>query len=231
VPYAPVLGNHDYDNGNGLDEEGNRAATNYNTYFGPSRFLGYSWYGGGYPTGSNENFYITFMAGTRTYLVIAMEYYPRTNAGRWAQKIVADNSDKEVIIATHAYLNDDGTRLVKGGRRGPPKGLTSDNDNDAEEMWAKFVKRYRNIILVVCGHHSPPDHSVIMARRSDVGDNGNLVHQLLSDYQWFTNGGSGYMRIMKFRPSKGIIEVRTYSPYLNAFETDASNQFALKYSE
>ena len=230
VPYAPVLGNHDYDDGDGLDEKGNRAAVkNYNTYFGPSRFAGYSWYGGGYPAGSDENFYITFTSGTRTYLVIALEYYPRTNALQWAQKVVSDNPDKEVIITTHAYLNDDGTRLVKGGHKGPPKGLTSDNYNDAEEMWTKLVKRYKNIILVVSGHIC--QGISIMARRSDLGDNGNRVHQLLSDYQWFTDGGSGYMRIMKFRPSKGTIEVSTYSPYLKAFMTDATNQFVLNYSQ
>ena len=199
---------------------------------GPSRFRGYSWYGGGYPAGSNENFYITFTAGTRTYLVIALEYYPRTIALQWAQRVVAGNPDKEVIITTHSYLNDDGTRIVKGGRHGPQSaGLASDNDNDADEVWAKFVKRYKNILMVVSGHIPPPNGSAVMARRSDVGDNGNLVHQLLSDYQWLPNGGSGYMRIMKFRPSKRIIEVRTYSPYLSAFQTDASNQFVLKYSE
>jgi hypothetical protein len=103
VPYAPVLGNHDYDN---LGKEGNRTARNYNTYFGPSRFSGYSWYGGGYPAGSNENFYITFTAGARPYLVIALEYYPRTNALQWAQRIVGGNPDKEVIITTHSYLDD-----------------------------------------------------------------------------------------------------------------------------
>jgi len=225
VPYAPVLGNHDYDTNLNA---GNRAARNYNTYFGPSRFLGYSWYGGGYPAGSNENFYITFTAGTRSYLVIALEYYPRTNAVQWAQRVVDGNPDKEVIITTHSYLDDDGRRIVKGGRHGPQSdGLASDNDNDAEELWAKFVKKNKNIILVVSGHVC--QGISIMARRSDEGDNGNLVHQLLADYQWLPNGGNGYMRIMKFRPSKRIIEVRTYSPYLKAFMRDASNQFTLKY--
>ena len=125
---------------------------NYNTYFGPSRFAGSSWYGGGYPAGSDENFYITFTSGTRTYLVIAMKILSPNKCFAVGTEVVSDNPDKEVIITTHAYLNDDGTRLVKGGHKGPPKGLTSDNYNDAEEMWTKLVKRYKNIILVVSGH-------------------------------------------------------------------------------
>jgi hypothetical protein len=226
LAYAPVLGNHDYDD---LGTQGKRAATHYNTYFGPARFSRYPWYGGGYPTGSNENFSIAFTAGTSNYLVIALEYYPRTQTLEWAQRVVNANPDKEVIIATHSYLDDDGTRILKGGRHGPQsEGLSSANDNDAEEMWAKFISKNKRIILVLSGHIC--QGISIMARRSDRGENGNVVHQLLADYQWFTNGGGGYMRIMKFRPSKGVIEVRTYSPYLKAYLRDASNQFELKYA-
>ena len=228
VPYAPVLGNHDYDD---LRSTGDRAVKNYNTYFGPPRFSRYSWYGGGYPAGSNESFCITFTGGARSYLVIALEYYPRTSALEWAQRVVDANPDSEVIITTHSYLDDDGRRIVKGGRHGPQsEGLTTANDNDAEEMWTKLIKRNKNIILVVSGHIAVAGGSVVMARRSDVGEHGNLVHQLLADYQWVTDGGSGYLRVMKFRPSNGIIEVTTYSPFLKTFLTDASNQFTLEYS-
>lgn len=246
VPYAPVLGNHDYDS---LGHAGNRAAKGYNTYFGPSRFSGYSWYGTSYPAGSNENFYIKFSAGPKSYLVLALELYPRAEALEWAQGVVEANPDKKIVVATHSYLLGNGKRIVKGSEGGPQVyGLASANDNDAEEMWTKLIKKDKNIILVVCGHVGPLDGSTVMARSSDVGDNGNLVHQLLADYQFVTNGGkwpprppanyqfvpnggSGYMRVMKFRPSKRIIEVTTYSPFLKANLTDASNLFTLEYSD
>ena len=226
VPYALTLGNHDYDH---LGITDNRAATRYNACFGPARFASYSWYGGGYPAGSNENFYITFPAGAGSFLVLALEYYPRTAALEWAQTVLDANPDKQVIIATHAYLDRDGKRLVKNHSHGPDAdGLTSAANNDAEEMWSKFIKRNRNIILVLSGHIC--QGISVMARRSDAGEHGNLVHQLLADYQLFTGGGSGYLRIMKFRPSKKSIEVTTYSPYLNTYLTDASNQFTLRYA-
>jgi hypothetical protein len=225
VPYAPVLGNHDYDH---LGVTGNRAATRYNTWFGPARFSAARWYGGSYPPGSNENFFITFSTGAESFLVIALEYYPRTEALRWAQTILDANSQRQVIVATHSFLDYDGTRIVKGGRHGPQsEGLNSPNDNDAEEMWSRLISKNRNIILVLSGHIC--QGISVMARRSDAGEYGNLVHLLLADYQWFASGGSGYMRIMKFRPTQRLIEVTTYSPYLNTYLRDASNQFTLTY--
>jgi hypothetical protein len=226
VPYAPVLGNHDYDQ---LGVTGNRAATRYNTCFGPARFSAAGWYGGSYPPGSNENFFITFSTGAESFLVIALEYYPRTTALRWAQTVLDANSPKQVIVATHSFLDYDGTRIVKGGPHGPQsEGLDSPDDNDAEEMWSRFISKNRNIILVLSGHIC--QSISVMARRSDAGEHGNVVHQLLADYQWFASGGGGYMRIMKFRPTERIIEVSTYSPYLRAYMKDSSNQFTLPYA-
>lgn len=224
VPYAPTLGNHDYDDamGGGIAQ---RVVKSYNNYFGPSRLAGYPWFGGNYPEGSNENFYITFTSGTRSYLVIALEMYPRNAALEWAQGVVDAHPDKEVIIATHIYLNVKGKRIVIGSGGGLPP-----DSNDGEEMWAKLVKVNKNVFMVLCGHVAPTEGTYTMGRRSDVGDHGNLIHQVLSDYQGtINNGGNGYMRIMKFRPSKKIIEVKTYSPYLNAYQTDDTNQFTLEY--
>ena len=61
----------------------------------------------------------------------------------------------------------------------------------------------------------------------DLGVHGNLVNQILSNYQNVTNGGNGYLRIMRFHPSSDTIDVSTYSPYLNSFLTDPTNQFTI----
>lgn len=67
------------------------------------------------------------------------------------------------------------------------------------------------------------------SRRTDLGAGGRLVNQILSNYQHEINGGNGYLRILKFRPSLNRIEVSTYSPYLNQWRTDGANQFTLTY--
>ena len=60
--------------------------------------------------------------------------------------------------------------------------------------------------------------------------NGNTVHTLVSDYQGRTNGGNGLMRLMYFSPSNNLVSIKTYSPWTDAFETDANSQFTFSYN-
>jgi len=47
--------------------------------------------------------------------------------------------------------------------------------------------------------------------------------------QDYLNGGNGYLRIMRFSPANNKIFVETYSPMLEAYLTDAANEFELDY--
>lgn len=58
---------------------------------------------------------------------------------------------------------------------------------------------------------------------------GDTVYSWMADYQSRSNGGDGWMRIMRFSPSTNTISVKTYSPTLNQYETDASSQFSVYY--
>jgi hypothetical protein len=53
------------------------------------------------------------------------------------------------------------------------------------------------------------------------------VHTVLSDYQGRTGGGNGLLRIYEFDPVLNKISVKTYSPYVGTYETDADSQFDL----
>jgi hypothetical protein len=87
-------------------------------------------------------------------------------------------------------------------------------------MWRKFVSLYPNITTVLSGH------ILGVGQRSDVGVNGNLVNQMLVDYQGWANGGNGYLRIMTFQPALNRVLVQSYSPYLGRYLTDTANQFS-----
>jgi len=58
---------------------------------------------------------------------------------------------------------------------------------------------------------------------------GDTVYSWMADYQSRANGGDGWMRLMRFSPSTNSISVKTYSPKLNQYETDASSQFSVYY--
>jgi hypothetical protein len=221
VPYMSAIGNHDYDHN---DPPMRTASTkNFNSYFGPNRYAGQPWYRGSYASGSNENFYGVFTISGTTFLVIALEVFPRNAVLDWANSVVAANPDKEVIVLTHGYEYSDDTRIGRCDEWNNVV-LKLPNDNDGDGMWNNFVRRHKNIAMVLSGHVTAMDGT---GRRADLGDNGNLVNQVLADYQTLPNGGNGFLRIMTFHVAQNTIEVKTYSPWLNQYKTDAENQFTL----
>lgn len=229
IPYFAPLGNHDYDANN---PSGRTSATNnFNHYFGPSRYTNPTYWStpywqGSYPSGSNENFYGSVTINGQQYLILALEFYPRDASLSWAAQIIQNNPGAQVIIITHAYEYFDNTRVSAcNSFDAQYYGLGADNDGDA--MWTKLVRQYKNVSLVLSGHEVRGAGQDATGHRSDVGTNGNLVNQILSNYQNMTNGGNGYLRIMKFHPSSDTIDVLSYSPYLNSYLTDSGNQFTI----
>jgi hypothetical protein len=216
VPYLLAIGNHDYDGAN--TGAATRTATGFNHWFGPTRYAGKSYYKGNFG-GSNEDFYGVLNINGTPMLILVLEYVPRTASLNWAGGIVASNPDKEVIVVTHSNMFWDSTRVDSCDTNDMP------NDNDGDETWENFISQYPNIIMVVSGHITTGQTGT----RSDIGANGNLVNQMLSDYQTLANGGDGWLRILTFHPATNSISVKTYSPYLNAYKTDSANQFTLYY--
>jgi hypothetical protein len=221
APYMSAIGNHDYDHN---DPPMRTISTkNFNSYFGPNRYAGQPWYRGSYASGSNENFYGVFTISGTTFLVIALEVFPRNAVLDWANGVVAANPDKEVIVLTHGYEYSDDTRIGRCDEWNNVV-LKLPNDNDGDGMWNNFVRRHKNISMVLSGHVTAMDGT---GRRADLGDNGNVVNQVLADYQTLPNGGNGFLRIMTYHVAQNTIEVKTYSPWLNQYKTDAENQFTL----
>jgi hypothetical protein len=223
VPFMPAIGNHDYDANN---PPGRTASSvNYNSFFGPQRFADRTWYKGQFPAGSNENFYGTFNLAGRDYLVVVLEVFPRDAALNWAAGIIAANPTRDVIIVTHAYTYYDDTRMDYCDLNSAAS-FGAGADNDGQQIWEKLVSRFPNIVMVLSGHVVQGDGT---GRRTDFGVKGNIVNQILSDYQSWPNGGNGYLRLITVSPSTNQVRVRTYSPFLDQFLTDDHNQFTLPY--
>jgi len=51
----------------------------------------------------------------------------------------------------------------------------------------------------------------------------------LADYQGRANGGEGWLRILEFSPSNNVVRVKTFSPTLDRYETDADSEFTVDY--
>jgi len=203
IPYGISVGNHDQGpTGNG---DPNGTTNFYNQYFGETRFTGRPYYGGHYGV-NNDNHFQLFSASGIDFISISLEFDPSAipNAAvlNWADNLLKTYPTRKGIIYGHYFLNANGSFGTQGA-----------NVYNA-------LKNNPNLILMVCGHVTEE------ARRTDVF-NGNTVHTVLSDYQARTNGGNGWLRIFEFDPGANTISVKTYSPWLNQYETDASSQFIL----
>lgn len=223
VPYMMAIGNHDYDQNN---PAGRTASTqNFNAFFGPARYAAAAWYVGSFPAGSNENFYGVVNVNGTNYLILVLEFAPRDAALNWAAGILNANPDKQIIVVTHMFTYADNTRISQCDSNSAAS-FGVGQDNNGEDVWWKLVRKYPNIHLVLSGHVVQGDGT---GRRMDIGAGGNLVNEILSDYQSAPLGGGGYLRIMKISPSLNRVNVTTYSPYLDAFLTDDHNQFTVPY--
>jgi hypothetical protein len=213
IPYFAAIGNHDY---NGVNP-GARNATGFNQWFGPARYAGHAYYRGHFPSGSNENFYGIVTMGGKQYLVLALEYMPRSAALAWGEMILNANADKDAILITHTYLYVDNTRVD----RCDPHDMSAGNAT-GEDIWA-LMRKHANLVLVVSGHLVNGQ----VARRSDIADHGNLVNQIFTNYQTFPDGGDGWLRIITVHPSSNTVTVQTYSPWLKQYKTDSANHYTL----
>lgn len=204
IPYIMAIGNHDYENS--WDA---RTVTQWDAHFGVARFSGKSYYGGAY-NNSTENWYTTLTVGAYKYLFLALEYFPRDAAIVWAQSILTANPDYRVIIATHGYLNPNGTRTLDDDESGPGEALDANNGQD---IWDNLVKLNNNIFLVVCGHQLTPTPAYSLGVENNI-----RIAQLFMNYQGVSaTTGKDRIGLLTLQYTTNTIDVKTYSPYLEEY--------------
>lgn len=237
VPYSFALGNHDYAETFNMGS----STENYENYFGSARFSGYAWYGGTGPGGTNH--YQIFEAGSRRFLHLSLEFEvpgsvgdPSTPLG-WARDIIESNPGLPTIISTHSYLWDqpgDEGRFPASARMGyieDSSGNKTYPGTSGQGIFEALVEPYPQVFMVLNGHwHLGEDGEDGEYHQVSINSAGLPVYEMLSDYQDYPAGGQGWLRIIEFVPEGGAgnedrINVRTYSPVLDRYQTDANSQF------
>ncbi|MGK0187962.1 MAG: hypothetical protein ACI9R3_003754 [Verrucomicrobiales bacterium] len=228
VPYVVCSGNHDMGYSPQRRKTSQSRKSRFSSYFPPSRFTKNPLYNPHFgkkkkqhfrEEEKTENYYLFLNAGGMKFLILTLEFKPRDEALAWANSVVTEHPDYRTIVVTHSYL----TRK-KGQRSNVDDYLVE--GNSGESIWEKFVSRHRNIFLVLSGHSM---ENLLTSK----GEHENTVHQVQADY-WYWDipeikAGSGYLRIMTFRPDKDMIDVQTYSPVQDKFLTRPKSKFSLDY--
>ena len=122
-----------------------------------------------------------------------------------------------VMLTTHNYLNDVSRSRDK---------TTSIRlyGNSAEDLFQGFIRKQPRILGVLGGHQFHRGGEYAQMSRNDAG--GSVI-ELLQDYQGRSNGGDGWLRLLRFNIKAKKIIVQTYSPVLKRFETDTDSYFVM----
>ncbi len=194
VPYTIVRGNHD-------------SISKYTRYFPYSEF-GDVTSDGSYD-GTMLNTYKKFEINGNKYMFVNLDCgtgVDPTESDKileWANNLVSENPDYNVIVTTHIYLDGAG-ELVEQTENPERYGVYG-----GVEIWDKFVRKHANITMVISGH---VDHDHIGYSQKK-GDNGNTVTQLMIDPQGVDDKLDGIGMVAMFYFSKGgkKLDIRYYS--------------------
>ncbi len=189
-----------------------------NQYFPYSEVSNQPSFGGTYKEGEIDNTYSYFTINNVEFMVISLEESPRLEVLERADKITVENKGNKVIVTTYEYLNFDGNLINYEIQDHLPFIGGSTN---GEEMWDLYVRKYENIAVVIAGYIGFPD----LVYTKKVGDNGNVVTQILCDTQFmdsddYNNGSSqgvGMVMILSFKKNSDEIKVNWYSIIRNQF--------------
>jgi hypothetical protein len=223
VPYTVVPGNHDL----GMSGSAATRDTLMNQYFSYEQTATWPTFGGAFEVGKMENTYHLFSAGGRDFIVFALEWGPRDAVVAWADGVASANPRRYGILTTHAYMNNndrryDVTDTAHPQDYNPHHYGTAGGVNDGEELWQKLVRKHA-FVLTLNGHVLGDGTGYL----ASVTDKGNTCHQIMSNYQFRTLGGEGYLRVMSFQQDNKRIKVQTYSPLYDSFLVEPDQNFTI----
>ncbi|MBQ8804411.1 MAG: metallophosphoesterase [Tyzzerella sp.] len=226
IPYSAIRGNHDLPTYGKSSSAANYNTDDYTAYMGTDDYRAQFATGGFYSGDNISNSWRTFEVGEVKYLMLTLDFGPDDDVLKWAEKIIKQHSEYQVIITTHAYLYRDGTTL-DANENCPPIGNGGYNNGD--DIWEKLVSKYENIVLVMCGHD--PSDNIVVSR--DKGDNGNMVTSMLIDAQGVDSdmGSTGMLAMLYFSEDGKTVQVE-YLSTVKAAKNEpayfkAVNQFTL----
>jgi hypothetical protein len=224
IPYALAPGNHDY----GPSGDASTRETYMNEYFSYERSAAMPTFGAAYEAGKLDSSYHLFSIQGRDFIVLALEWAPRDEVIAWANEVMSDHPEREGILVTHAYLNNDDRRFdhtdtEHSQRYNPHEYATPGGVNDGEQLWQKLVRKHR-FAMTLNGHVIGDGCGYLKSTT----DRGTTCHQMLSNYQMRDQGGEGYMRLLELLPNGTTMRVHTYSPLYDNFLSENGHNFQVE---
>ncbi|QDU76813.1 Calcineurin-like phosphoesterase [Bremerella volcania] len=224
VPYALVGGNHDY----GPSGDASTRKTFLNEYFSFEKMAEMPGFGGAFEDKKLDNTFHLFEVAGQKWIIIALEWGPRDEVIAWANDVMKRHADRRGILVTHAYMYSDSRRYdhtdpSHPNHWNPHNYRTPRPVNDGQQLWDKLVRKH-NFVFTFNGHVLNDGTGY----RADRNDQGQLVHQILANYQMRELGGEGYMRLLEFDPDGNTVHMMAYSPLHDSYMLAGDHTFTIK---
>jgi len=215
MPYAILAGNHDVisdvdyvdasSQSANTDAQRNLAKEPYLQAFPTTRAQQQSTFGGRDPSGFHE--YHVINVDGNAFMVLSMSWRASDAAIAWARGVLAKHPTLPTILATHQLLNiaADGVSPLE-----VPYGLM---------LWDKLIRDNDQIFMTLNGHYHGGAHL------TKTNDFGNVVEEMVVDYQMAYMGGNGLTRLYEFDLTNNKIKVMSFSPWVTQKPTDTLNEF------
>ena len=128
----------------------------------------------------------------------------------WAEGVMSAHPGWPTIVATHSHRGPLGTPYLSGSGR-----------NSRDQVRSELVGPNSQVFLLVNGHHGVEEHGVIF------NDACHPVLEMSLDYAHRPEGGMGWLGLLSVDPAVGTLVRSTYSPVLDAWETDEDSAFTV----
>lgn len=227
VPTNILAGNHDYN-----WSVAYRDATMYQKYLGEQELLSsaaVNTYAGYFKDSAGksatENSYYRFSVDGTKWMILQLEFHPRASVLKWAQEILKQYSDDNVILATHSYLDGNGnyasnSYMTYTGDDANAGGSIGDT---TEAIWNTYLKDYDNIKMILCGHSHNETGAVVT--RMEKNTAGEEVPVLMINAQdmdawdgmntskaYYSDQPIGMLGILRFSADGKNVALQYYAP-------------------
>lgn len=177
---------------------------------------------------SMSNSYQKLKIGNHKYLILNLDYHVTPETMVWANDVIYENYDYQVIVSIHAYLHSKGI-LYQGniGSSNLDDTILESLPFDAEYLWENIFSRHSNVFMILSGHIAV-ENPIVQTR---TGVEGNEVIEILVDPQNYDKKDpSGILMLLNFTEGGEAIEIEYFSPSKGKYFRE-TNQITLTLPE
>jgi len=215
VPYCWNAGNHDQLNNTneagGGNPNGSWLGENYPAFNVTAMRQQPYWVG---DISDGKNTAVQFTYDNYHFMIINIEYDANSTVLGWMQTLLKCNPNVNVIVATHNFLNGNGTY---GGNKNP-------NDVTWATNFENLLNNYPNVFMTLNGHDANDGGSAYNKR---VGNREEIFFNMQDND---SNQGAATARIYAFnmsKPANPVVTAYTYQTYgTPQYLTDPEDQFS-----